>query len=54
MQNESISRRVDPIPALKQQLGRALAELLKGGNADDVAAFIGTIARESRISAGES
>ena len=42
MRNESLPRRIDPIPALKRQLGQALAELLKGGNADDLASFIGT------------
>jgi len=34
--------RIDPIPALKQQLGEELARLLAGWNADDVAALIGT------------
>jgi predicted XRE-type DNA-binding protein len=34
--------RIDPIPALKRQLGQALAELVNGRNADDVASFIGT------------
>lgn len=42
MRNDSLTRRIDPIPALKRQLGQALAQLLKGGNADDVAASIGT------------
>ncbi len=34
--------RVDPIPALKQQLGSELARLLAGWNADDIAQLIGT------------
>ena len=34
--------RVDPIPALKQQLGTELARLLAGWNADDIAVLIGT------------
>lgn len=34
--------RVDPIPALKRQLGAELATLLAGWNADDVAVLIGT------------
>ena len=34
--------RVDPIPALKRQLGDELARLLARWNADDVAALIGT------------
>ena len=34
--------RLDPIPALKQQLGSELARLLAGWNADDIAALIGT------------
>jgi predicted XRE-type DNA-binding protein len=34
--------RSDPIPALKQHLGRELACLLAGWNADDIAALIGT------------
>jgi predicted XRE-type DNA-binding protein len=34
--------RIDPIPALKAQLGQVLAVLLKGGNADDVGWSIGT------------
>ena len=34
--------RVDPIPALKQQLGGELARLLAGWNADDIAVVIGT------------
>jgi predicted XRE-type DNA-binding protein len=33
---------VDPIPALKRQLGAELAVLLAHWNADDVAALIGT------------
>jgi predicted XRE-type DNA-binding protein len=32
---------VDPIPALKQQLGTELAQLLAGWNADDTAVLIG-------------
>ena len=42
MRDESFVQRIDPIPALKRQLGQTLAELLKGGNADDVAWSIGT------------
>ena len=42
MSTESLRRRIDPIPALKRQLGQTLAELLTGWNADDVASFIGT------------
>ena len=42
MRHEYLRARPDPIPALKQQLGDTLAELLKEGNADDIAAFIGT------------
>jgi predicted XRE-type DNA-binding protein len=34
--------RVDPIPALKLQLGSELARLLAGWNADDIAVLIGT------------
>jgi predicted XRE-type DNA-binding protein len=34
--------RVDPIPALKQQLGAELARLVAGWNADDIAVVIGT------------
>jgi predicted XRE-type DNA-binding protein len=34
--------RVDPVPALKQQLGSELARLLAGWNADDIAVWIGT------------
>jgi predicted XRE-type DNA-binding protein len=34
--------RVDPIPALKRQLGTELARLLAGWNADDIAVVIGT------------
>jgi predicted XRE-type DNA-binding protein len=33
---------IDSIPALKQQLGRDLARLLAGWNADDIAVLIGT------------
>ena len=33
---------VDPIPALKQQLGSQLASLLARWNADDIAVVIGT------------
>ena len=42
MRNEYLTPRIDPIPALKAQLGQTLAALLKGDNADDVAWSIGT------------
>ena len=42
MRNEHLSARVDPILALKTQLGHTLGELLKEGNADDIAWTIGT------------
>jgi predicted XRE-type DNA-binding protein len=54
MRNERLTQRVDPIPPLKRQLGQALAELLKGGNADDIASFIGTDQpRVSELSRGK-
>jgi predicted XRE-type DNA-binding protein len=34
--------RVDPIPALKRELGGELARLLSGWNNDDIACLIGT------------
>jgi predicted XRE-type DNA-binding protein len=35
-------RSSDPIPALKQQLGAELAELIAGWNADDIATLLRT------------
>ena len=42
MRNEYPPPRIDPIPAVKAQLGQVLAALLEGGNADDIAWSIGT------------
>jgi predicted XRE-type DNA-binding protein len=43
MRNEYPPPRIDPVPALKAQLGQVLAALLQGSsNADDVAWSIGT------------
>ncbi|MEO7085079.1 MAG: XRE family transcriptional regulator [Gemmatimonadaceae bacterium] len=44
----------DPIPALKEQLGRELAGLVTGWNADDIAALLRTDrARVSEIRRGK-
>ena len=42
MRNEHLTTRVDPVVALKAQLGDRLAGLLQDGNADDLAWVIGT------------